>query len=63
MPIGLLAMGLWLLAGCTSSMPKDVADVDELPSIYPDYIGVTVPVDIAPLNFAMQSDDVTAIDV
>ena len=60
----ILAVGCWLLAvGCTSHTPKDVAETDELPLIYPDYIGVTVPVDIAPLNFAMLSDSVSTIDV
>ena len=50
------------VAGCSNS-PKDVVAVDRLPQIYPDYIGVTVPVDIAPLNFAMLSDSVSAMDV
>lgn len=50
------------VAGCSNS-PKDVVVVDRLPQIYPDYIGVTVPVDIAPLNFAMLSDSVTVMDV
>ena len=62
---------LWVLAaaccllaiGCSSNTPKDAVAVDDYPAIYPDYIGVTVPVDIAPLNFAMLSDSVTAIDV
>jgi hypothetical protein len=34
-----------------------------MPEIYPDYIGVTIPTDIAPLNFAMADDDVDAVDV
>lgn len=38
-------------------------DVDEWPAIWPDYVGVTVPVGIAPLNFAMVDDAVTAVDV
>jgi hypothetical protein len=60
----LLAVGCWLLVvGCTSDTPKDVVDVDELPQVYPDYVGVTVPVDIAPLNFAMLSDSISSIDV
>ena len=40
---------------CTS-LPKDVVKVDALPEIYPDYIGVTIPADIAPLNFMLPSD-------
>ena len=36
-----------LLAACSGSTTL----VEELPDIYPDYIGVTVPAGIAPLNF------------
>ena len=36
-----------LLAACTGK----TTFVDELPAIYPDYIGVTIPAGIAPLNF------------
>ena len=57
-----LLLVITLLAACSSS-PKNATLVDELPAIYPDYIGVTIPVDIAPLDFAMLDDDVTAIDV
>ena len=53
----------FLLTVACSDAPKDVVAVDELPLIYPDYVGVTVPVDIAPLDFAMQSDSVSTIDV
>ena len=38
---------LLLTAACTGT----TTFVDELPVIYPDYIGVTIPADIAPLNF------------
>lgn len=40
-------------AGCTPS-PKDVSETDALPPIYPDYVGVTVPENIAPLNFLLR---------
>ena len=59
----LLAVGCWLLAVSCSSGPKNVEAVDELPQIYPDYVDVTVPVGIAPLNFAMADDSVTAVYV
>ena len=36
-----------LLAACTGKTTM----VEELPDIYPDYIGVTIPAGIAPLNF------------
>jgi len=57
----LTAMVLWL-SGC-SSVPSDVQQSERLPDIYPDYIGVTIPASIAPLNFAMSDDSVTTIDV
>ena len=57
-----LLLSVCLLTACTSS-PKDAEVVDELPAIYPDYVEVTIPVGIAPLNFAMADDSVTAIDV
>ena len=53
----LLAIGCWLFVSCTSS-PTDVTKVDKLPEIYPDYIDVTVPVGIAPLNFNMTDEDI-----
>ena len=50
------------LVACSSS-PRQARDVAQQPAIYPDYTDVTVPADIAPLNFAMTDDDVSAIDV
>ena len=50
------------MTACSPS-PQDANLVDELPAIYPDYVEVTIPVGIAPLNFAMADDSVTAIDV
>lgn len=43
--------------------PENVVAIDSLPAIYPDYVGVTVPVGIAPLNFSMADDSVTTIEV
>ncbi|MCR4583005.1 MAG: hypothetical protein K5764_05555 [Prevotella sp.] len=51
-----------LLVRC-SSRPENVQPSDRLPAIWPDYVGVTIPVGIAPLNFAMSDDSVTTIDV
>lgn len=50
------------MVGC-SSLPSDVEKKDTLPDIYPDYKGVTVPVDIAPLNFNAVDDGVAVLDV
>lgn len=58
----LLAVCCWLLASCGST-PEHVSKVDQLPDIYPDYIGVTIPADIAPLNFNMADEDIDCVDV
>ncbi len=44
---------LSLLTACTPS-PENVTEKDVFPNIYPDYIGVTVPENIAPLNFLLR---------
>lgn len=36
--------------------PRDVKESDELPPIYPDYTNITIPVNIAPLNFILRQD-------
>ena len=53
---------LLAFASCSKS-PKDVKMTDSYPPIYPDYIGVTVPVGIAPLNFNFLDEDIDGIDV
>lgn len=55
-------MGCLLLAGC-SQKPHDITMVSQLPAIYPDYVGVTVPANIAPLNFCMEDEGYTAMSV
>ena len=60
--IALIFQLVIILLGCQST-PKDVTSVNELPDIYPDYVDVTIPVGIAPLNFSMTDDDVETIDV
>ena len=51
---------LLLLAAC-SPKARDAVACGERPDIYPDYVGVTVPVTIAPLDFTLKGAD--AIDV
>ena len=55
-------MLLMLLAACTEK-PVDAVVSNEQPLIYPDYIGVTIPAGIAPLNFGMADAQVDCIDV
>lgn len=58
----LLSAFLLLVLAC-SSTPHDVQESNRLPKIYPDYIDVTIPVGIAPLNFAIADPQVTTVDV
>ena len=53
---------LVLLASCSDS-PDHAEQCDCMPYIYPDYIGVTVPVDIAPMNFNSSDADIQCMDV
>ena len=53
---------MMLLVGC-HSYPTDVKQVQQLPAIWPDYTEVTIPANIAPLNFAMADDGFETVDV
>ena len=49
-----VVMALAFMLAC-GSHPEGVKDkVDAMPPIFPDYVGVTVPVNIAPLNFMIE---------
>lgn len=58
----LMGVGCWLMVSCAST-PEQVSKVNQLPDIYPDYIGVTIPADIAPLNFNLADEDIDCMDV
>ena len=47
-----LAVAAIMAASCTGR----TTFVEELPDIYPDYIGVTIPAGIAPMNFNLPED-------
>ena len=51
-----LSIAVWLLASCAGK-PEHPTKVGQLPAIYPDYIGVTIPAEIAPLNFNSKEAD------
>lgn len=53
---------LLLLWGC-SSVPDHPTKVNSLPTLSPDYVGVTIPVGIAPLNFYIDNDSIDLLDV
>ncbi len=50
------------LLSCTPSVENPTV-TDKLPDIYPDYVGVTIPVGIAPLNFNLRGQDFDCVDV
>ena len=60
---------LMVLAGCSGLLKQPSGSVEqpssvaEQPSIYPDYVGVTIPVGIAPLNFNAADEQVDLLDV
>ena len=47
---------LLLLTACSPSLPKEYDDVAAQPPIYPDYVGVTIPSNIAPLTFQLDEE-------
>ena len=47
---------------CTTETVSDARQEKVLPRIYPDYLGVTIPVNIAPLNFCMEDETALRID-
>ena len=49
-----------LLSACSgASIPESYTQADGLPTIYPDYADVTVPVNIAPLSFQLEDANAT----
>ncbi|MBR2235033.1 MAG: PD40 domain-containing protein [Prevotella sp.] len=55
-------MGLMGLMGCSNETVTDAKQETALPQLYPDYVGVTIPVNIAPLNFCMADEAALRID-
>ena len=57
------AMAILAVVACGKvSLPTEYEQSEALPAIYPDYIGVTVPVNVAPLTFEADqpADDMVA---
>ena len=51
----LLPLTFYLMISCTPT-PENVQKKNELPPIYPDYCDVTIPENIAPLNFLLRAN-------
>ena len=47
---------LMFVASCSPELPARYADADVVPEIFPDYTGVTVPCNIAPLTFRIDNE-------
>lgn len=45
-----------IFTGCTARIPDKYTEVNEQPDIYPNYNGITIPYNIAPLNFDYQTE-------
>ena len=61
--VAVLLLFVVLLSGCSKhpSLPQEYKQESVKPEIYPDYTDVTVPINIAPLNFMVeQADEVVA---
>ncbi len=56
-----MATLLWLCS-CTATH-ENATEVDKLPNIYPDYTDITLPVNIAPLNFLVRDKGVSDVEV
>ena len=57
----LLPPSSFLLTSCSETV-GDAKQEAALPQIYPDYLGVTIPVGMAPLNFSMADETVLRVD-
>ncbi len=51
-----------LLFSCKEDI-QHAEKIDSYPEIYPDYIGVTIPMNIAPLNFTVDSSDYSSLEL
>ncbi|MBQ8050406.1 MAG: PD40 domain-containing protein [Bacteroidaceae bacterium] len=55
---------LFLLCSCghkTYTVPSQFTEADSVASLYPDYTDITIPANIAPLNFALLESEPTAV--
>lgn len=56
--IAFVFSGFFLLSACSNGIPDAGKKVDSYPAIFPDYKEVTIPTNIAPLNFGMEDKDI-----
>lgn len=53
LPVIVIAL---LAISCGRRTPTDYTESSDLPTIYPDYINVTIPINIAPLTFQLEQE-------
>lgn len=58
----IISLALLALCSCTDK-PNQAIKVNALPKIYPDYAGVTIPADIAPMDFDFVGSDFSKLYV
>ena len=58
----LYSISIALFTACGDSVVSP-EQIEKYPSIYPDYIGVTIPATIAPMNFSYTDTSYERIDV
>jgi len=56
------ALTAMTLFGSCSATHEDAIPVNHYPNMYPDYTDVTIPVNIAPLNFVMRNKHISNIE-
>ena len=56
------ALAAMTFFGSCSATHEDAVPVNRFPNMYPDYTDVTIPVNIAPLNFVMRNKHITNIE-
>jgi hypothetical protein len=55
-PVLCIAAAIVITSCAGSRVPQNAQTVSRLPQLYPDYAGITLPPNIAPLNFRIQED-------
>jgi len=58
----ILLIALFSISACKKEVTNPIL-IDEYPSIYPDYIGVTVPGSISPMNFILKDSMVDYLSI
>ena len=54
---------IFVLAACSPRVPDSAKPLESLPPLFPDYADVTVPSNIAPLNFRIETDGARYVTV